>query len=420
MLNSIKSLLISPLTVAASIFAGVLGGIYSPDTITLFESVGDIYISLLKVVVLPFLFATILVSVINLLRKDGSKDLIHRIVIGFLGSMVIASVIGILCVTLSGSEMTPEKKIQLGSLINDKDQSSDLTITLQEPMPEPAKSSFSELTMKFIPENIFATLDRGETLKIVIFCLIFGIALGNIKSPGLQIIIETLQSVQQASTLIFKFLNYLLPIALFTMIGAQVAKVGIGIFGTMIEFIYQQFLGGLLVVVAGTLLIWIRAGGTLAHVIRETKQAMIVAVSSRSSVTCIPYAQEALTRLHFDKTCVELTIPLSFTVNRIGSVVYYAITTVFIANIYGAPLNVSTLFLIGLGSILAGIASAGSTGLLTVATVAIVCDLIKLPSEAVVVLLIAVDPIVDMIRTTSHVQGNVGVAAFVSPIAKSI
>ena len=66
-----------------------------------------------------------------------------------------------------------------------------------------------------------------------------------------------------------------------------------------------------------------------------------------------------------------------------------------------------------LGSILAGLASAGTTGVLTVATVAIVCDLLRLPYEAVIVLLIAVDPVMDMIRTASHVYGNVAVTSFV-------
>lgn len=118
-------------------------------------------------------------------------------------------------------------------------------------------------------------------------------------------------------------------------------------------------------------------------------------------------------KLKFDRTGVELTVPLSFTVNRIGSIAYYAIATVFIANIYGAPMGVTGLLVVLFGSILAGLASAGTTGILTVATVAVVCDLLKLPSEAVLVLLIAVDPLMDMIRTASHVHGNVAVTAFV-------
>jgi Na+/H+-dicarboxylate symporter len=327
--------------------------------------------------------------------------------------MFIAAVIGVGTVALTGSEMTPAKQAQLGAIVNDKESGSDLNVTLKDPMPKAAHVDPMQMAQKFIPENIFNTLAAGESLKIVIFCLIFGVALGNIKSQGQEMLVDVLKSIQQASISIFKFLNYFLPFALLAMISSQVGKVGVGIFLTMVEFIMQQAIGGFLIIALGTFVIWKRSGLSLMTVIRETKETLIVAVSSRSSLACIPYAQEALHKLHFDKTGVELTVPLSFTVNRIGSIAYYAIATVFIANIYGAPMGVTGLLVVLFGSILAGLASAGTTGILTVATVAVVCDLLKLPSEAVLVLLIAVDPLMDMIRTASHVHGNVAVTAFV-------
>ena len=409
----LKSFLVSPWTILSSIILGVLAGVYLPQESMGFESIGGIYISLLKVVVLPFLLATILVGVISLLQKEGSATMIKRIIIGFIGSMVIAGAIGVGSVAITGSEMTQEKKVQLGALVNNKDQGSDLNITLKEPMPITPVVSPMEVAEKFIPENIFKSLDMGESLKVVIFCLIFGIALGNIKTAGQQILVDVLKSIQQASISIFKFLNYFLPFALLAMISSQVGKVGVGIFGTLLEFICQQALGGIVVLVLATIVIWMRAKTSIMDVISATKETLIVAISSRSSLACIPYAQEALNKLKFDRAGVELTVPLSFTVNRIGSIVYYAIATAFIANIYGMSLGVSGLLVILFGSILAGLASAGTTGILTVATVAIVCDLLKLPSEAVLVLLIAVDPLMDMIRTASHVHGNVAVTAFV-------
>jgi proton glutamate symport protein len=409
----LKSFLVSPWTILSSIILGVLAGVYLPQESMGFESIGGIYISLLKVVVLPFLLATILVGVISLLQKEGSATMIKRIIIGFIGSMVIAGAIGVGSVAITGSEMTQEKKVQLGALVNNKDQGSDLNITLKEPMPITPTVSPMEVAEKFIPENIFKSLDMGESLKVVIFCLIFGIALGNIKTAGQQILVDVLKSIQQASISIFKFLNYFLPFALLAMISSQVGKVGVGIFGTLLEFICQQALGGIVVIVLATIVIWMRAKTSIMDVISATKETLIVAISSRSSLACIPYAQEALNKLKFDRAGVELTVPLSFTVNRIGSIVYYAIATAFIANIYGMPLGISGLLVILFGSVLAGLASAGTTGILTVATVAIVCDLLKLPSEAVLVLLIAVDPLMDMIRTASHVHGNVAVTAFV-------
>jgi Na+/H+-dicarboxylate symporter len=413
MISYLKTFLTSPWTILGSIILGILGGVYVPEFSMGLDSIGSIYISLLKVVVLPFLLATILVGIIGLLQKEGSEALIRKIIIGFVGSMFIAAVIGVGTVLLTGTEMTPQKKTEFGVLVNNKDTGTELNITLHEPMPQSAPVSAGKMAEKFIPENIFNTLNNGESLKIVIFCLIFGVALGHLKTEGQRMLVEVLKSVQQASISIFKFLNYFLPFALLAMISSQVGKVGVGIFLTMFDFVFQQFVGGLTVVVLGTIVIWKRSGLDLMTVIRETKETLIVAISSRSSLACIPYAQDALHKLHFDKGGVELTVPLSFTVNRIGSIVYYAIATVFIANIYDAPLGVTGLAVVLFGSILAGLASAGTTGILTVATVAVVCDLLKLPSEAVLVLLIAVDPLMDMIRTASHVHGNVAVTAFV-------
>jgi proton glutamate symport protein len=409
----IKSFLISPWTVLGAIVLGVLSGVYAPEISAHLEGIGSIYISLLKVVVLPFLLATILVGVIGLLQKEGSNTMIRRIVTGFVASMFIAAFIGVGTVMVSGSEMTPAKKTQLGVLVNSKDQGSDLNITLKEPMPVVEAVDPLRMAQKFIPENIFASLNNSESLKIVIFCMIFGVALGNLKSTGQELLVDVLKSVQAASISIFRVLNLFLPFALLAMISSQVGKVGVGIFLTMFDFVMQQLLGGVILIVAATAVIWMRSKTNLMEVINATKETMIVAVSSRSSLACIPYAQEALQRLKFDRAGVELTVPLSFTVNRVGSIVYYAIATVFIANIYDTPLGVTSMLIVLFGSVLAGLASAGTTGILTVATVAVVCDLLMLPSEAVIILLIAVDPLMDMIRTASHVHGNVAVTAYV-------
>ena len=410
----IKKILTSPITVLSSIILGVLAGVYFPTESQIFEGVGGIYLSLLKVVVLPFLLATILVGIVSLLQREGANNMIKKIVLGFIVSMILSGTLGIAAVKLTSGEMSQEKKTMLGSLVNSKDTgSNDLQMTLQAVAIPVEKYDPFAIFSKFIPENIFQSLNLGESLKVVIFCLIFGISLGSIKNSGQQIIIDILKTIQQASISIFKFLNYFLPFALLAMISSQVGKIGLSIFQMMFEFIYQQALGGFLIILAGTVVLWIRSKISILKVISEVKQTLIIAVSSRSALACIPYAQEALTKLKFESTSAELVVPLSFTVNRVGSICYYAISTIFISNVYGVDLGLSGLMIVLFGSILAGLASAGTTGVLTVATVAIVCDLLKLPHEAVIVLLIAVDPVMDMIRTASHVYGNVAVASFV-------
>ncbi len=410
----IKRILTNPFTILTSIIVGVVLGFYFPVESINHENIGLIYLSLLKVVVLPFLLATILVGIISLLQKDDAAGMIKRIIIGFILSMILASAVGIGTVVLTSSEMTPERQAKMGSLVTDREQGAvDLEIFLFKDKQE-KKDDGPSIYTKFIPENIFQSLNTGESLKIVVFCLIFGVALGQLKNDGMKIIVSALQAIQNASISIFKFLNYFLPFALLAMISSQVGKVGLSIFETLFEFILQQALGGVVILILATIVIALRCRGTsIFTILASVKDTVIVAISSRSSLACIPYAQEALTKLKFEKGSVELMVPLSFTVNRIGSITYYAIATLFIANIYGISLTWIALGMVLFGAILAGIASAGTTGILTVATVSIVCDLLQLPHEAIIVLLIAVDPIMDMIRTASHVYGNVAVTAFV-------
>jgi len=143
---NLKKFLSSPWTILGSILLAVAGGVYLPHEVMALEPIGGIYISLLKVVVLPFLFATILVGVVGLLQKEGSQTMIKKIVIGFLASMTLAAVMGVGSTLITGSEMTAEKKIQLGALVNNKDQSSEMTITLKEPMPVAPKPSAGAVT----------------------------------------------------------------------------------------------------------------------------------------------------------------------------------------------------------------------------------------------------------------------------------
>jgi len=227
MIAHLKTFLTSPWTILGSIIVGIACGVYVPEFSMSLDSIGSIYISLLKVVVLPFLLATILVGIIGLLQKEGSQELIRKIIIGFVGSMFLAAVIGVGTVMVTGTEMTPQKKTEFGALVNNKDTGTELSITLHEPMPSSAPVNAGKMAEKFIPENIFATLNNGESLKIVIFCLIFGVALGHLKTDGQRMLVEILKSIQQASISIFKFLNYFLPFALLAMISSQVGKVGV-------------------------------------------------------------------------------------------------------------------------------------------------------------------------------------------------
>lgn len=105
-----KTVLTSPITILLSIVLGVGLGMRMPELSLSLEGVGGIYLSLLKVTVLPFLFATILVGVVSLLQKEGAATLIKRILVGFLCSMLLAGAIGVGSVALTSQDMTAKKQ----------------------------------------------------------------------------------------------------------------------------------------------------------------------------------------------------------------------------------------------------------------------------------------------------------------------
>ena len=252
----LKKILTNPLTVIGSIVVGVLAGVLYPHFSLQLESLGSIYLNLLKVVVLPFLLATILVGIVGLLQREGASQMIKKIIMGFVLSTLIAGVIGIGATVATRHEMSVEQRVTLGALISSKDQG-DYEMTLAPIVKEAPRKDPLQGVLKFIPDNIFAALDGAESLKVVIFCLIFGISLGQMRGTGQASILDILRTVQGASIAIFKFLNYFLPFALIAMISSQVAKVGLAIFGVMVDYIMQQAVTGVVMwIVATAALAW--------------------------------------------------------------------------------------------------------------------------------------------------------------------
>ena len=128
----------------------------------------------------------------------------------------------------------------------------------------------------------------------------------------------------------------------------------------------------------------------------------------------MPAMIETLTEgLRFQRDRVELLVPLSISLLRIGPVLYYVCATLFVAQLYGRTLTLDEFALIGVAAILAGCASAGMTGLVTVSLTSIVCGYMRLPFEAAFVLFLAVDPVCDMLRTLVLVVGNTAAVSLI-------
>lgn len=417
-LKKLHAFALNPWVVIACLSAGFLLGIYLPALSLRLGFVGDVYVDLLKMIALPFMVSAVIFSLQRLFREGGAGGLLARVAVVFVAFSVVVAVLGAvtLLVMKPGENLSPATMQTFGKIVGNDLNSSDTVMNLQG-VDAPVKSvSFTEVLVSLVPSNIFAALASGDTLKALVFALLFGFAVGQVPSRVSDGLTQSLETVYHSCQTLMRWLNYPLPVVLFCMSAAQMAKTGIGPLQAMAQFVIAFLVASLLALALATIIIWKRSNSTLRQTLNALRGPFALALATRSSATCMPVMIESLAdRLGFARSRVELMVPLSVSLLRIGPVIYYVAATVFIAQLYGKPLGVSELAIILSASILAGFASAGMTGLLTVSLVGLTCSYLGLPFEAAFILFLAVDPICDMLRTLVLVIGNNAAVSLICP-----
>jgi Na+/H+-dicarboxylate symporter len=417
-LQKLYAWVLNPWVVIASLAAGFALGMYMPAVGLKLGFVGDVYVDLLKMIALPFMVSAVIFSLQRLFREGGAGGLMARVAVVFIAFSVVVALLGALTLLVMkpGENLSTETMQTFGKIVGNDLNSSDTVMSLQG-VDAPVKSvSFTEVLVSLVPSNIFAALASGDTLKALVFSLLFGFAVSQVPSRVSDGLTQSLETIYHSCQTLMRWLNYPLPIILFCMSAAQMAKTGIGPLQAMAQFVLAFFVASLLALVIATLILWKRSNATLGQTLNALRGPFALALATRSSATCMPVMIESLAdRLGFARSRVELMVPLSVSLLRIGPVIYYVAATVFIAQLYGKSLGPAELAVVLSASILAGFASAGMTGLLTVSLVGLTCSYLGLPFEAAFILFLAVDPICDMLRTLVLVIGNNAAVSLICP-----
>ncbi len=183
----------------------------------------------------------------------------------------------------------------------------------------------------------------------------------------------------------------------------------------MLRFVLVAILTFVIIYILSTLVIWRQTHLSPFAVFSQLKEPAFLALATSSSLACIPSAISALTDgLGFDRQTTQLVTPLSITLCRFGSVIYFALAALFVAQLYNKDLSGEQLAIVTVLSILAGMATSGATGVLTLTMLDIVLNPLRLPLEAVLVLFIAIDPILDPFRTLGIVHTGIAATALVA------
>ena len=415
----IQQFILKPWVIIACLALGFSLGLTQPAIGLQLGVVGDIYVDLLKMIVLPFMVSAIVFSLQRLFQEGGASKIAGRVVLAFTGFSVVAAVIGVLTLSVAqpGVNLSETTLTTFGSIVGSDLSSTDTAMNLYGADMAPTQGkSLEEVVLSLIPSNIFEALAKGETLKALIFSLLFGLALGHVPNRIAGGLSQTLETVYQTCQTLTRWLNFPLPIVLVCMSASQIAKSGVEPLLAMANFVLAFGAASLIFLALAVVVIWKRSNANLSETLNALREPFALAIATRSSVTCMPAMIESLVqRLSFAKAKVELLVPLSVSMLRVGPILYYACATLFIAQLYGRSLSAEEIGLLLMASVLAGFASAGMTGLVTLSLTSMACSYLELPFEAALILFLAVDPICDILRTLVLVIGNTAAVAAICP-----
>jgi Na+/H+-dicarboxylate symporter len=361
------------------------------DTLT---EAGGIFVQLLKLAVAPLVFTAVVVSVANLRNVKGAARLAGKTLLWFMGTALIAVVVGIV----------------LGLLI---DPGRGVTLSTAGAKAPEHVGSWVDFLTGIIPTNIVTAFAELNVLQIVFLGIVLGAAalvVGEKAEPFLGLSRSILELVQKALWWVIR----LAPIGTAGLIGKSVATYGWDLLAPLTKFSLGVYVGCFIVLLAiyPTLLAVVGKVNPITF-FRNAWPAIELAFVSRSSVGTLPLTQKvAGGRRGGVPGNATIALPLGAPTKMDGCAsIYPALAAIFVAQVFDIPLGIGEYVLIAFVSVVGAAATAGLTGAIVMLTLTL--STLGLPLEGVG-LLLAIDPILDMIRTATNVTGQMVVPVLVA------
>jgi Na+/H+-dicarboxylate symporter len=353
-----------------------------------FSLLADIFLRLIKMIVAPLVFTTLVVGVARLGDIKAVGRIGGRTLLWFVGASLTSLLLGMMLVNI----------FEPG-------------VAMQLPLPDQAESgviastglSLKEFLYHVFPNSVIDSMARNEILQIVVFSLFFGVATAAIGEPG-KIVITFLDAVAQVVLQMTGYVMYLAPIAVFGAMTAIIAKQGLGILGVYSiligEFYFGLFILWVLLGLAGYLVI----GKRIVELFQRIKEPILLAFSTSSSEAAFPKTMEELRRFGCKDKVVSFVLPLGYSFNLDGSMMYMTFASLFIAQSYGMhlPLATQLSMLLVLMVTSKGIAGVPRASLVVIAGTLATFNI----PEVGLALLLGIDPLLDMGRSATNVVGN--------------
>lgn len=350
-----------------------------------------IFIRLVQMIIAPLVFTTLVVGI----AKLGDIKSVGRIGGRALGWFFTASFISLLIGMFWVNVLEPGKNIKLPNLDTDK---------ASEIVQKTEGFSAQNFVEHIIPKSVVEAMATNEILQIVIFSIFFGLAAASIGAHAKPVI----NALDKTSHIILKMVNYVMKFAPFGVFGAIASVLAMIDFWELITT-YLYFFGSFLIGIGTLWIVLLLVGylflkGHMTTLLKRIMSPLVIAFGTTSSEAVFPKLTEELERFGVKDKIVSFMLPLGYSFNLDGSMMYMTFASIFIAQAYGVDLDTGTQMTMLLVLMLTskGIAGVPRASLVVVAAT---CGMFKIP-EVGIALILPIDHFCDMFRSATNVLGN--------------
>ena len=350
-----------------------------------FGLLSSIFLNLVKMLVAPLILSTIIVGIAQMGDSSALGRIGFRAIAWFLTASLISISLGLFMVNL----LTPGAGVDLAAPV--------------KAVGEVKQIDLFEFILNVFPKNAFEALATNNVLQILVFALFAGVGLSALGKRG-EPLVRGADALAELMLQITAYVMRFAPFAVFGALAKVVAENGLGILGT-----YAQLLGGFYLSLMLLWVILLSIGGLFLGrriwtLIRYIREPLLIAFSTASSEAALPKLFEQLDRFGVPRRISAFVLPLGYSFNLDGSMMYMSFATLFIAQAYGIDLSIGTQILILLTLMVSskGIAAVPRASLVVITATLAMFDL---PVEGVA-LIFAIDQFLDMGRTATNVVGN--------------
>ena len=401
MVKKIKKYATTNTLVVFGIIAGALFGIFFPELALKQKMIGTAFVYFLKMLVVPLVFASIFVAIVGL----GSIEHLKRMGLKTIGLYILTTALAVVAAIIAMNIFHIGEHVSSAGLAYAK------ASTL-------APFSFESMILSFIPTNIFNALSNANMMQIIVFAILFGVASLYLAQKQQEPLVNFFNAISEAMLKMAEWVILLTPIGVFSLISYVIAEQGIDVvFG-----LYKYVLLVIGVIIFHALI-------TLPVVLRfftkvnpfsyllDVREAPIMAFSTASSAATLPVSMRVVEEIGgVDKKTASFVLPLGATVSMDGTAAYLTIAVLYIANLAGVALSLGDQILLGITvvALSIGVAALPSASLVMMV---VILNQVGLPVEYMA-LIVAVDRLLDMCRTSLNVTSDLIVTKIVDEFEK--